>query len=450
MNFIKPFSALVPRNTHDVAVPVRNPRRSNSIVGGAFVTSPTGSLSTDLRCASAGMWNVCFRARIANNTEEAVFCSAFGESVRGLEALDPPEFAVESHTTREVTIFARRRLRQPVTRAIVSLRNNSLHYAISAAVPPLELWARLLVGAGAVACVAIAALVALIVHPILTLSEVPDHVAPGSTVVVGYNAFTVGNPRYVIQSGSQTVASGPLPFGSGSISFAAPTHYGPFTIALDQKDRGSARRVVRTSHVEARAPEIRAIEVEKTTVTSGDPIVIRYDLSAEDGDVALIDSAGIPIAHAPLNPTKRSEIAAPKVATTTPYRVVVHAMRGDRVLAASTGVIVTPKAAPDTQSLIPNAGAQAAAGAGVVRIEGETTSGGPLNVRVLRHPENLHLALQDDTGATIAEMDVDPTNDNPHFTLPAVPNTRNFALVVTYADHGSEQTLLVPFAVRPL
>jgi hypothetical protein len=71
----------------------------------------------------------------------------------------------------------------------------------------------------------------------------------------------------------------------------------------------------------------------------------------------------------------------------------------------------------------------------------------PFVVKLLSHPENLHLTLQDDRGNAVAAQSVAVNAAGAEFRAPYVASDRRFVMVASFTRGTADQVILVPITV---
>jgi hypothetical protein len=426
----------------------------------AFIEPFKGSVLSEVICTSSSITKATFLSRIANDADEPLFCSVFGETSRGLESLGPAEFRIESRSRGGDAFVMHRRLFYPYQRAIVSMRNSALQFSVDAKMPPLSTADRLRVLCALLMICLIPAFIYACMHPVLAFGRVP--VAHTDTYVsVPYHAHGIGQAHYVVLDGNRTVSSGVLANGDNSFSFMTAALPRTYVIALHWSGPLATRdavtlmptRVVRGAEP---PPQIRAIELQKSVVASGEKVVVLYDASADAGEITLVDAAQIAVAHAAFSPDGTATMTAPTVDVATPFRVQLHVLRGGAETSASVGLQVTPKKAAASDVATGVSGSESSVSSAdltiskVIRMDQPFVIGGKsLHLTLVEHSFPLHLTLQDANGTTVDEKDVDASADGVDFDMPIVAAPSHYVVIVTYSSGEGEQTMLLPVSVHP-
>lgn len=414
----------------------------------AYVVGGTdGSVLSALVCVENTHREATFVARVLNQSAEMMFGSIYGETARGLESLRPNEFRIPAHGLDDITIVAPRRFFRRFRRVVVTMRGTTLEYSMDAAVPR---WSPPLALRMALTVVPLVLLASIASLGRLDVGEAPARVPVRTLVQIPYSAFGAGTLSYDVRDAAQHVVSaGRLPLGSGAIAFQSGSGNTSYRATLrfrqlfGERERVAGPIVVTTPVPAPLPPEIRAFEVASTQVRSGDPIEVRYALSASGGSLRVVDVAGITLANAALDPHGRTTIAAPPVTSATPVRVELRATRAGRETHTSSTVLLLPR---ENAAAI-EAGRPLEA-ADVVRLPVPFgVAGRGLIVETLEHQFPMHLTLQDATGRVIAKLD--PALDASDAVLD-VPATAagNYVLVVTIDANGGQQSVILPVPVR--
>ncbi|MDQ2866627.1 MAG: hypothetical protein M3R51_10405 [Candidatus Eremiobacteraeota bacterium] len=414
----------------------------------AYIVGGTdGPVLSALVCIENAFRSSTFVARILNRSAEMMFGSVYGETARGLESLPPNEFRIPAQGLDDITIVARRRALRRFRRIVVTMRGATLEYSMDAPVPdwPVPIVLRL----GAVACV-LAAAFGIADYGSLAVGSAPPRVAAHTLVQIPYAAYGAGTLAYDVRdSAARIVSEGKLPLGRGTLQFESGSGGDAYraNLYLRQvfriRQRTAGPTSVITPSPAPKAPAIRAFELSTNQVRSGDPIDVRYSVSASGGSIRIADVAGITLASAPLAPVGHTSITAPAVESPTPVRVELLATRdGGEVRTSSTALIVPRTVISGTES-----GRPVEAG-DVVRLPVPyATAGRGLVVELLQHRYHVHLELQDATGRVAAQSDPAPDADDIVLDVPATASG-NYVLVVTIDANGGEQSVLVPIPVR--
>ena len=426
-----------------VQSPASDFNRRAYIVGGT-----DGSVLSALVCIENTYREATFVARVLNQSAEMMFGSIYGETSRGLESLRPNEFRIPAHGLDDITIVAPRRLFRRLRRVVVTMRGTTLEYSMDAAVPR---WSPPLALRMAMAVVPLAVLTVILGLGRIDVGDVPATVPVRTLVQIPYTAFGAGTLSYDVRDATQHVISaGRLPLGHGTIAFQSGIGSASYRATLrfrqffGERLRVAGPIAVTTPVPAPLPPEIRAFEVASTQVRAGDPIEVRYSLSASGGSLRVVDVAGIVLASAALDPHGRTSIPAPAVTTPTPVRVDLRATRAGRETHTSATVLLLPR----ENSAAIEAGRPLEAG-DVVRLPVPFgIAGRGLIVEMLEHQFPLHLTLQDSTGRVIAKLD--PALDASDAVLD-VPTSAagNYVLVVTIDANGGQQSVILPVPVRP-
>ncbi|MBV8636603.1 MAG: hypothetical protein JO322_00835 [Candidatus Eremiobacteraeota bacterium] len=409
----------------------------------SLVGTSDGPIVSAVMCIANNWRSSVFGARILNRSRETLYCSVYGETSAGLESIAPYEFRVGALGIEDFTIRVPRRMRRKFKRVIVSMRAATLEYTMSAPVPP---FVRRAAAIAAVVPVAAAAFFGLSHYATLEIGAPPEHVLSESLVQIPYAAFGIGALRYDVFERSRILRSGSLPLGRGTISYVAGApgfervrlSWQGFHTASEQ----SATVAVQPTPAPQEPPEISTLTMERSQVTSGESIAVRYALSAASARVALVDSAGKTVFYVPLERAGTVSLPAPAVTQPSRYTVRIEASRGGRTASSAAQVIVAP------QVLAVLDASQPLRAHDLVQFPSPyAVAGKPFAISIIDHRVPIRMALQAASGTEIARTDAPAGVTAASFDIPKVSNGP-YSLVITVDDGAAQQSVVMPVPVR--
>jgi hypothetical protein len=393
-----------------------------------------------------------FVAKIWNGSDETLSCTIAGWTRSGMVSVSPGHFWMNPQSVAQIPIRVPLRFPQRLRALSLHMQTPSVRASAEADVPAplLVRLAQGLVAAGALLLAGATALHAN--RPQIEAYALPAHVAAGDRATASYALSGIGTARYDVMSDGVKIASGSLDSGSGSFSFPTPRHAANYRVLLSMAGPlGTVRRELDVSALPAgaaRSASIEALQPEPAVVHSGEKIQVRYIAHARKGTVTLFDTSNIPLGRAPYSPSGISTLAAPNVDTPTQYRVALVVAQGPSSAQASAGLLVLPKpGVKPAPNPTPIPGVLTAAQ--VFRIEPKFVgSAGSFAVRVLRHPRNLRLTVEDERGMRIEGASVSARQSSVRFAAPRVDRDTSLVIVATFSRGNDAQTLLQPLVVH--
>ncbi len=398
-----------------------------------------------------GFASAYFVAKIFNGSHETLACSILGRTQGKAVDLAPGRFWMNPQSVAQVPICVPLHFPHPLRSISLHMQAPSVRASAEADVPapPLVRLARGIAATAALIGACAASWHAM--RPQITAYALPARVGAGDVATASYSTSGYGSTRYEVTSGKSSIASGFLDDRSGSFSFVTPKRSAIYDVALSVTGPfGTARRELFVSAIPATTAQVAAIQAlqpEPSVVHSGEQIQVRYIAAARRGTVTLYDASGIPLGHAPYNASGVSTLLAPTVETPTQYRVALDVSKGASSAQASAGLLVLPK--PGSKPIAnptPIPGVLSAAQ--VFRVPSLVNSGARFKVRLLAHPPNLHVGIQDQQGAVIEDAVVPVKAMSVRFAAPRVDRDTPFVVVATFSRGNAAQTLLQPLVVH--
>lgn len=393
-----------------------------------------------------------FVAKVVNQAAEPLLCSTGGRTRRGPAYVTPGSFWVHPQSAAAVTIDAPLRFPWRLRSLTLQMETSVLRASAQADVPAppfvrIATALAILVVLGGIGMVAFS-----VARPAIQAFALPAQVLAGKAVTASYALSGLGTARYDVSFAGRTIASGTVPAGNGSFTFATAPHVGTYRVTLDVAGPlGRAREslaVASVAHLAPTTPAIDALEVEPGVAAAGAQVEVRYVARADSGSIALVDAAQIPLQRVPYSARGLSVVTAPPVETPTQYQIVLDVTRGTSSVSASVGLVVIPKAlAPPPSGAGTPPGVLTAAQ--LLRVApAYVVSAHLFAVKLLSHPGNLRLTLQDDSGASIAAAPIAPGASAAEFRAPYVASDRRFVIVASFTRGRADQVILQPITVH--
>lgn len=365
--------------------------KSNAVLFGSRTEAQCGSGNVQAQAVYAGLdpatGVATYAVRIANNSEQTLQTHVrFGTRAAASAHVVAPFSIVE-------TMVARPLAARPDDRAIVEVRGSGLALAIDApASLPARAGNRHTSAALAAACV-----------------------AAGSLALAG-GLFAASQTSHApLMPRAQTHASPPV---------AAAPHRAP--------------------HAAPKAePLLDPLDVTPASVVAGTPILVRYGAHAQSGDVWLLDERGRVFAKAAMGVAGASSLMVPAEAAGRELRVVATAHRGSERAQRSALVSV----APDPSNV---AQVEPSAPPSSVTVSPERVpSGGSIHIRLAPHHGEALIAVTDQGGSIVEEVDVQPDRSTATLRAPEVGGPTTYDVVVTITKGNSQDQTVHPIAVIP-
>ncbi len=490
--------------------------------GGTSLTLPSGEIVGELRPVSLDPGHsATYELAVANGTPMPLATFAYaalrpnGARVFWSSAMVPPE------STISIPIEIPIRTQHWPERVVAELHTGSAHLTIDAGPPPGR------TGGPALAQVAALCLATLLVvlgtigyfceRPQIGALAAPDAVEGGKPFSVAYALTGASNAQYSIDSPSgKEVSNGILSAKDGSFTIALPADRTALGYDVHVIARNALGSDSRATHIVALPVDTQSGDVKLTaslrrsTVNSGDQVVVNYSTSATDGSIELVDQQGTVHAETLLNPGGSSILIAPTVDRGQDYRIVLRATRGnstrEKLLSlrikpgtpapaiALGGALVpaidgippptVPAPAPTVlpTGIEPNAAnAQSApnppaaanapgtltvapndSNAQIINIPPQENtpvsepfslssktinSGATFAVKILHDERQMHVALMDMTGDEITGADVARGQRTVSLTAPHVPKPDKYLVVATFTDGFGQETVVRPLTI---
>jgi len=334
-------------------------------------------------------------------------------------------------------------------------------------------------------------------RPRVAALAAPPRVVAGSEFSVAYALANASGGEYTIeaQNGLQ-IRRGVVPAGSGAFTVTMPAAPSPGGYDLHLFAKGRLGSDERTLHVVSYVPAPAAVTAQTSdvkisglglaseTVVAGTPIIVNYHTPAQTGTVRLIDEYGTVRAEALLSHSGTSMLAAPLVDADQDLRVVVTAERGTdrdeaqvpvRVLRSqppgggdlangNVGGPMVPAIAPDGTNaeqttlsgtdLPPGVNGAAPAQAPVtheavavpngppIEVAHDQSASQPILVKVLRYEPKMRVSVLGTSGEELEGANVQPGDTIVSLSSPDELGTKHPAIVATYEDGSSQETIV--------
>jgi hypothetical protein len=418
--------------------------------GFAAVLDEQRAVMGALECAQRRFASSEFVAKVVNQAAEPLLCSMSGRTRRGTAFVTPSSFWVHPQSAAAVPVEAPLRFPWRLRSLTLQMETSSLRASAQAdvPVPPLLRIASIVTALAALSGIGMLAFV--ITRPTIQAFALPSQVLAGKPATASYALSGLGTGRYNVSFAGKTIASGTVPAGNGSFTFTTSPSPGSYRVTLDLAGPlGRAQEslaVASVSHLAPMTAAVDALEVEPGVAAAGAPVNVRYVAHADAGSVALVDAAQIPLQRVPYRTQGLSVLIAPPVEMPTQYQIVLDVTRGTSSARASVGLLVIPKDLATPGAGIAPSGVLTASE--LLRVApAHVLSAHPFVVKLLSHPENLHLTLQDDRGNAVAAQSVAVNAAGAEFRAPYVASDRRFVMVASFTRGTADQVILVPITV---
>ncbi|HEV3154398.1 MAG TPA: hypothetical protein VGZ02_11385 [Candidatus Baltobacteraceae bacterium] len=417
------------------------------------------AVSVSARAQRAGLFSTVVDVAVENHSPSPLICDIRGRTARREIEMQPGYVWIDPNTTG--TLHVRVGTRFPsIHTVVVRLRDNVREYVAETAVEAPSAIRAFPFIAALVFLAAAAVLIAGILRPRIDALTMPSRVMTHDGVDVGYSANGVGEIRYEIQRDGVAIGDGTLPHGSGTLRFVtdrAPAQYRVVLTIAGALGKVSAQRSL--TAVAPPAPpvvaQIRSLDAQPAVATSGTPIAVRYNASAQSGTVRLVDSRGTPWDAAAYNPKGVTIIAAPHVDAPRHFTIRLDVRKADSLAAAAIGVEVLPQPTP---SASPRARVSAAAPftpppsavGNVSTNPAYIVSGTYFSVTLRGAAAHVtgRATLETAAGTPLQSSPVAPGSDA-KFIAPSVKRPATFYVMVSATRDRSGQLIVVPVVVHP-
>lgn len=419
--------------------------------GFAAVLDEQRAVMGALECTQRRFASSEFVAKVVNQAAEPLLCSLSGRTRRGSAFVAPSSFWVHPQSAAAVSVEAPLRFPWRLRSLTLQMETSSLRASAQADVPVAPV-VRIATIVGALAAFGgIGMLFFIAARPTIQAFALPAQVLAGKPATASYALSGLGTARYDVSFAGKTIASGVVPAGNGSFTFTTAPRTGSYRVTLDfAGPLGRARESLAVASVAHLAPAtavVDALEIEPGVAAAGAPVDVRYVARADSGSVALVDAAQIPLQRAPYSAKGFSVFTAPPVETPTQYQIVLEVTRGASTARASVGLLVIPKSLPAPPSGATPSGVLTAAQ--LLRVApAYVVSAHLFVVKLLAHPGNLRLMLQDDRGSSVAVPSIAPSASVVEFRAPYVATDRRFVIVASFTRGTADQVILQPITVH--
>lgn len=412
-----------------------------------------------------GIGTVKYALRVLNNTPFRARARLFVE-VRGAQLnAYPRDIEIAPFSMRDDVLPVRMDVTGPFDRAIVEVSSEETYFTIEAPPPPRTRpqwykWA-------ALALVPLAAMGgAQMWTPRILGVEAPQRALAGTTLKVPYQTAGSGSVEYdfVTRDGLQLAAG--LAQGSGVLSLQVPAGGAGSPYALHIRMRSAFAHAEAMASIAALVPPPRKLKprdgagaaiddlaVSPSPAKAGATLTVSYVTKARGGEVYLLDTFGRTWVHAPLAASGISAIRVPQAAAGRQMRVVLSTANGKEHAQSSVGLSVLPSdsvAAVQSSPAPPKATAHPAVSAPEIQLSSSVVSpGDTVTVTVNGAHEDVRITLMSGSGATMAQGDVDASNDAVTLNAPTVSAVTTFYVVATATSGVSQQTTVHRLVVTP-
>jgi hypothetical protein len=269
-----------------------------------------------------------------------------------------------------------------------------------------------------------------------------------------------------LQAGAVLFAIGVAVSGAASLARAPGIlHTGTATGAASH---AAAIPVARPHAVAPAAAVARVLSfsARRDSGPGADTVLASYLAVADRGTIALLDAAETVVASSRFSRVGTVRLPVPSVYRKLPLtaRITVH--RGATNAVASVAVPPNPltataspgpvqPSAPDSaesssRDAATPAGSTSRAGAGgMLSVDGRAVAGRPLNLRLSAQSSAMHVELQDETGATLADTDIGPGATRAVIPVPAAATPTTYLLALHYTRNGGEETVIRTVVAAP-
>ncbi len=401
-----------------------------------------------LKCERQGFASSEFVAKVMNDSDEELSCIVNGWTSRGALPLEPRSFWIKPHSLAQVMIRAPLRLPVPLKTVSLQMHNSLMRASAEADVPtpPILRLASTL-------CIIAALVLGGLIFRQTTLPRViaytlPSKVAAGDPVTAEYAVSGVGATEYEVTSDGAQVAGGILQNSSGSFTFPTSKEAAIYHVTLSViGPLGRAHRDLATTAMalsQSAALSIAALQPDPGVVRSGESIDVRYISDAQSGNVTLYDASGIALQHVSYSPAGLSVLKAPAVDMPAQYRVELQVTSGSATATASAGLLVLP-----SDDAMPNAPTGTLTAGQLLSVQDDITSASTFAVRLLTHPQNLRLILEDERGTPLETQTISAQQSLTYFTAPNVAHEASYVIDAAFSDGSVQQDVLQQVLIHP-
>ncbi|MBV8491523.1 MAG: hypothetical protein JO199_13430 [Candidatus Eremiobacteraeota bacterium] len=337
---------------------------------------------------------------------------------------------------------------------VVRLVNARLQRELIAPLPGTS-WLSGAVG-GALAASVVAAAVSF-AEPRIEVFAVPPVAVSNASLRVPYRTAGVGTATYALENErGATIESGTLHATYGTLALALPAseRAANYTIRLRNAGALGVAEVAQPvtalpSATQPPLPLIEAMTVERSQISDGDAIDVRYRTVATRGRLVVRDAGNTVWAQAPLSVKGSTRLHVPPFGSNRELRVTLEAARGSQRASSTLGVSVIaaapqqPPPPPDLQV------ARAFAGPSPVLVENQTVDpGSRLRAQIAAGTTHVRLTLETLTGNTVDAVTV--PDGSTYASIPVPRGSRGeLVLVATYDVGAGEESIVRRINVGP-
>lgn len=335
-------------------LPVTTTEAARPVAGRSLLLyrSDTGAVRASLRYVRFRKMRLEFALDIGNGMHEQLLATIYASGKDSQDVPVPPHSLwIDANTEASIP------LRLPwiiaFTCNVVSVRiqGPNFHQRLEAAIPrPAALgW----FFSGAIIVGLIAVLVSLAQPRILKVT-LPLAAIAGTRTDIGYTFSGIGTHEWEIRDlDGARVSGGALAGSHGNASVTVPnaTTQAAFTLHVTTRAPWSSVSVERplivmTPRPALAPPRIASLSIDRAQVPDGAPVVVRYRVSAQSGDVLITDAQGTIWAQQALNATGLTQLKLPPFSRDKELQVRLLARRGGAQTSAGVGLLALARKAP--------------------------------------------------------------------------------------------------------
>lgn len=238
------------------------------------------------------------------------------------------------------------------------------------------------------------------------------------------------------------VVAGSLALAGGLFAAVQQKHTLPATVVAAAPARAAIAQPIvhRAAKVD---PVLDPLVLSPSSHVAGEPLRVRYGAHAQSGDVWLLDDRGRVWARTAITASGYSSLTVPAEAAGRDLRVLVTATRGAQRAQQSAPVIVAPD--PSNVAQTEPAPPPSTATVSPERVP----SGGSIHIRLAPHHGEALVAVTDQGGSILEEVDVEPDRDTATLRAPEVGAPTTYDVVITVTKGNAQDQTVKAITVAP-
>ncbi len=436
---------LVPLGT-DLPATTRDAERSTSGSSLLLYQTDAGAIHASLRFARIRRLRIVFAFDVVNATDEPLLATFYALSKASDEVPVPPHALWIDKRTEAYLELPLSWLAATTCRALsVRLQGRNVHQRLEASMPrPTSAgWF-----AAGVLLAALVILLHMVLQPRVASMSVASPAIAGSTMNMHYRFRGVGSREWEVDDiNGGRIDGGSLSSNEGTAPIPVPRAPAQTTYVMRVMSHGAfgsavAERpfVAQTPLPAAGPPRISTLTLDQAEVLDGSPVVVRYRVSAQYGDVVASDAQGTVWAQQPLNAQGVTTLSLPRFGRDKELQIRLVARRGDAEVSSGIGLSVRAAATPGPSGSPP-------ADVSAVRVlDAEVHAGGVLRLQIDPSVRDVVVSFTKEDGSAVAPATRVQTAGTVLLRVPRMsPGT--IVVVATYVLGSEQQTIVRPLRV---